>query len=49
MEYMDSFDKLCDGNWIFSEDCGDQLMTSMGLRKNRIDKAPTGIMDEWKI
>ena len=49
MEYMDLFDKFCDGNWMDSEECGDGVMVNMGLQKRKMDKAPTGVMDEWRI
>lgn len=49
LQYMDKFDKFCDGNWMGSEECGDQLMASMGMQKKAIETAPTGVMDEWRI
>lgn len=49
MEYMDLFDKFCDGNWVGSEECSDGVMVNMGLQKRKMDKAPTGVMDEWRI
>ncbi len=47
--YMDSFDKYCDGNWMGSESCGDELMLGMGMQKSGMGTAPTGVMDEWRI
>ena len=49
MEYMDSFDKYCDGNWMDSAICGEKLMESLGMQKNIMEAAPSGIMDEWRI
>jgi len=45
---MDLFDKYCSTNWVEVSNCGDKLMTDIGLRKGNIDGVPTGIMDEWR-